>query len=138
MTKSRHRRARQQDTFFSINFTKLTQTTRNKPPTVIVATLSPKLECNVMRKLSAVAFIIITIMITAPLPAIAYTQADADACTSDAMRLCASAIPDVSRVALCLAHNKQQLSSACAAVFNRPRDASATRERRENIKKTSF
>ena len=94
-----------------------------------------------MRKLSAVAFVIITItiMITAPLPAIAYTQADADACTPDAMRLCASAIPDVRRVALCLAHNKQQLSSACAAVFNRPReDASATRERRENIKKTSF
>ena len=93
-----------------------------------------------MRKLSAVAFVIITItiMITAPLPAIAYTQADADAYTPDAMRLCASAIPDVRRVALCLAHNKQQLSSACAAVFNRPRDASATRERRENIKKTSF
>jgi hypothetical protein len=91
-----------------------------------------------MRKLSAVAFVIITIMITAPLPAIAYTQADADACTPDAMRLCASAIPDVRRVALCLAHNKQQLSSASAAVFNRPRDASATRERRENIKKTSF
>jgi hypothetical protein len=44
-----------------------------------------------MRKLSAVAFIVITIMITAPLPAIAYTQADADACTPDAMRLCASA-----------------------------------------------
>jgi hypothetical protein len=105
-------------------------------PIVIVATPSPKLECNVMRKLSAVAFIII--MITAPLPAIAYTQADADACTPDAMRLCASAIPDVSRVAFCLAHNKQQLSSACAAVFNRPRGASATRERRENIQKTNF
>jgi len=89
-----------------------------------------------MRKLSAVAFVII--MITAPLPAIAYTQADADACTPDAMRLCASAIPDVSRVALCLAHNKQQLSSACAAVFNRPRAVSATRERRENIQKTNF
>ena len=91
-----------------------------------------------MRKLCAVAFVTITIMITAPLRAIAYTQADADACTPDAMRLCASAIPDVSRVAFCLSHNKQQLSSACAAVFNRPRDASATRERRENIKKTSF
>ena len=48
-----------------------------------------------MRKLSAVAFIVITIMIAAPLPVIAYTQADADACTPDAMRLCASAIPDV-------------------------------------------
>ncbi|MGA6975167.1 MAG: hypothetical protein WBZ23_01340 [Pseudolabrys sp.] len=105
---------------------------------MIVATLSPKLECNVMRKLSAVAFVVITIMITAPLPAIAYTQADADACAPDAMRLCASAIPDVSRMALCLAHNKQQLSSACAAVFNRPRGASVTRERRENIQKTNF
>ena len=89
-----------------------------------------------MRKLCAVAFVII--MITAPLPATAYTQADADACTPDAMRLCASAIPDVSRMAFCLAHNKQQLSSACAAVFNRPRGASATRERRENIQKTNF
>ncbi|MGB2659288.1 MAG: hypothetical protein WBC84_13720, partial [Pseudolabrys sp.] len=65
-----------------------------------------------MRKLSAVALVIITIKITAPLPAIAYTQEDADACTPDAMRLCASAIPDVSRVAFCLAHNKQQLNAA--------------------------
>jgi hypothetical protein len=89
-----------------------------------------------MRKLSAVAFVII--MITAPLPAIAYTQEDADTCTPDAIRLCVNAIPDVSRVALCLADNKQQLSSACAAVFNRPRGASATRERRENIRKTNF
>ena len=89
-----------------------------------------------MRKFSAVAFVIV--MITAPLPAIAYTQEDADACTPDAMRLCLNAIPDVSRVALCLAQNKQQLSSACAVVFNRPRGASATRERQENIQKTNF
>ena len=78
-----------------------------------------------MRKLSAVAFVVITIKITAPLPAIACTQEDADACTPDAMRLCASAIPDVSRVAFCLAHNKQQLNAACATVFNRPRGANA-------------
>ena len=91
-----------------------------------------------MRKLSAVAFVVTTIMITAPLPAISYTQADADACAPDVMRLCASAIPDVSRVAFCLAHNKQQLNSACAAVFNRARGASAIRERRENIRKTNF
>jgi hypothetical protein len=107
-------------------------------PIVIVATVRPKLERNVMRKLSAVAFITITIMITAPLPAIAYTQADADACTPDAMRLCASAIPDVSRVAFCLAHNKQQLNSACAAVLNLPRGAGATRERRDDIQRTNF
>jgi hypothetical protein len=105
--------------------------------TAIVATTSPKLERNVMRKLSAVA-IFVTIMITAPLPAIAYTQADADACTPDAMGLCASAVPDVRRVAFCLAHNKQQLNSACAAVFSRAQGARAIRERRENIQKTNF
>ena len=82
-----------------------------------------------MRKVSAVAFIIITIMITAPLSATAYTQADADACTPDAMRLCASAVPDVRRVAFCLARNKQQLNSACAAVFSRAQSARAIRER---------
>ena len=60
------------------------------------------------------------------------------ACEPDAMRLCLNAIPDVSRVALCLAQNKKQLSSACAVVFNRPRGASATRERQENIQKTNF
>jgi hypothetical protein len=97
-------------------------------PTAIVATTSPKLERNVMRKLSAVA-IFVTIMSAAPLPAIAYTQADADACTPDAMRLCASAVPDVRRVAFCLAHNKHQLNSACAAVFSRAQSARAIRER---------
>ena len=60
-----------------------------------------------MRKLSAVAFIIV--MITAPLPALAYTQEDADACTPDAMRLCQNAIPDATRVAQCLVQNKQRL-----------------------------
>jgi len=88
-----------------------------------------------MGKLSAIAFVI-TFM--APLPAVAYTQEDADACTPDAMRLCWNAIPDASRVTQCLVQNKQQLSPACSNVFNRPRGASATRERRENIQKTNF
>jgi hypothetical protein len=86
------------------------------------------LERNVMRNSNAVA-IVVAIMITAPVPAIAYTQADADACTPDAMRLCASAVPDVRRVAFCLAHNKHQLNSACAAVFSRAQSARAIRER---------
>jgi hypothetical protein len=54
------------------------------------------------------------------------------------MGLCASAVPDVRRVAFCLAHNKQQLNSACAAVFSRAQGARAIRERRENIQKTNF
>jgi hypothetical protein len=88
-----------------------------------------------MLKLSAAA-LVLTIM--GPLPAIAYTQEDADACTPDAMRLCQDAIPDASRVALCLVHNKRQLSPACTIVFNRTRGASVSRERRANIQKTNF
>jgi hypothetical protein len=88
-----------------------------------------------MFKLSAIAFMV---TIVAPLPAIAYSQEDADACTPDAMRLCQSAIPDPGRVALCLVQNKQQLSPACTVVFNRPHSAGADRERPENIQKTNY
>lgn len=65
-------------------------------------------------------------MIIAPLPALAYTQADADACTPDAFRLCQAAFPDVTRVAHCLAENKAQLSPACKVVFSRPATANET------------
>ena len=88
-----------------------------------------------MGKLSVFAFIV-TIM--APLPAIAYTQEDVDACTPDAMRLCLNAIPDASRVTQCLVKNKQQLSPACTIVFNRPRGAHAAGVSPENIRKTKF
>jgi hypothetical protein len=87
-----------------------------------------------MRKLSAVVFVVM--MITGPPSAIAYTQEDANACTPDAMRLCQQAIPDESRVTLCLVQNKRQLSPACAIVFNRA--ASAARERPATVQKTKF
>jgi hypothetical protein len=95
------------------------------------------MECNVMRKLSVVAFIII-MMITAPLPALAYTQSDVDACTPDAIRLCQQAIPDENRVALCLVQNKRQLSPACTIVFNRPYAVSAAHGRPVTVQKTKF
>ena len=88
-----------------------------------------------MGRLSALAFIV---MIMAPLPAIAYTQADADACTPDALRLCQNAIPDASRVTQCLVQNKQQLSPACTNVFNRPRGASADREQPVKTQGTTY
>ena len=72
-----------------------------------------------MRTLSAIAFTVI-LMISAPLPAIAYTQSDAAACASDAQRLCQEAIPDENRVALRLRQNKRHLSPACGMTLKRP------------------
>ena len=88
-----------------------------------------------MGKLCAIAFII-TIM--APLPAAAYTQNDADACTPDAMRLCWNAIPDASRVTQWFVQNKQRLSLTCSNVFNRPRSASIDRERQVKAQGTNY
>jgi hypothetical protein len=103
-------------------------------PTWEVVFPPPKLECNVMHKLSALALIV---MITAPLPALAYTQEDADACTPDAMKLCQAAIPDANRVRDCLVQNKRNLTSACAIVMSRPHDASA-RDTPQNIQRTRY
>lgn len=80
-----------------------------------------KSERNIMRILAAVASIVIMV---APVPALAYTQEDADACTPDAFRLCQYAIPDADRVTACLASNKRNLSPACKIVFSRPATAS--------------
>ena len=94
------------------------------------------MECNVMAKLSAIA---VVAAILAPLPAIAYTQEDASACTPDAFRLCQSAIPDADRVTTCLIQNRRQLSPACTGVFNRLRGASAERDRPDsNIRRTQY
>ena len=39
-------------------------------------------------------------------------------CTGDAMRLCASEIPDVERVTACMVQKRAQLSDGCKAVFH--------------------
>ena len=93
------------------------------------------LEQNAMGKFSAIAFVI-TIM--APLPAIAYTQSDADACTPDAMRLCQQAFPSESRVVLCLVKNRRQLNAACTMAFNRARSTIAASERPATVVQTKF
>lgn len=71
-----------------------------------------------MRKVIAITFML---TVAAPLPAIAYTQAEIEACTPDAIRFCQRAFPDKSRVVLCLVKNKRQLNAACTLAFNRAR-----------------
>jgi hypothetical protein len=88
-----------------------------------------------MRKLIAVA---VLLTVAAPLPAIAYTQADVQACTPDAIRLCQQAFPSESRVILCLVKNKRQLNAACTVAFNRARSVIAASERSARVEQTRF
>jgi hypothetical protein len=92
-------------------------------------------EGQVMGKLSA---LIVAVAIMAPLPAFAYTEEDANACTPDAFRLCQDAIPDAGRVAQCLARQKAKLSPACTLVFSRPNSAVAERERAGSIDRAKY
>lgn len=49
----------------------------------------------------------------------AYTQEQQQLCTPDAMRLCASEIPDVDRVTACMIAKRSQLSDGCKSVFRK-------------------
>ena len=47
----------------------------------------------------------------------AYTLEQQEMCTGDAMRLCASEIPDVDRITACMERRRESLSERCRAVF---------------------
>jgi hypothetical protein len=54
---------------------------------------------------------------TLPAQAFEVTEAQKEACTPDAFRLCSAEIPDANRVAVCMDANVANLSPACRAVF---------------------
>lgn len=51
------------------------------------------------------------------------------ACTPDAFRLCASYIPDPSKVEQCLRQNRSDLSGACRSVFEQGAGPLASRNK---------
>lgn len=51
------------------------------------------------------------------------TAEQREACTPDAFRLCASSIPDPTRVESCLRQRSSDLSEACRSVFEQARPA---------------
>jgi len=68
-----------------------------------------------MRRLSA-ALLVFIIMIV---PALAYTDEQVSACTSDVMLLCSDAIPDEGRITKCMIQKQKQVSAACMMAFKK-------------------
>lgn len=54
-------------------------------------------------------------------------------CMPDAFRLCASYIPDASRVEMCLRQQKSELSQACRSVFEHDDGSVASRIRTDSL-----
>jgi hypothetical protein len=61
-------------------------------------------------------------------PGLAFSSEAQQMCTGDAMRLCSSEIPDVSRIAACMHRKRAQVSAGCRAVMDR--EAAAYRKAR--------
>jgi hypothetical protein len=56
----------------------------------------------------------------------AYTLEQQEMCTGDAMRLCASDIPNVDRITACMERQRDSLSERCRAVFETDTPAAVT------------
>ena len=56
----------------------------------------------------------------------AYTLEQQEMCTGDAMRLCASDIPNVDRITACMERQRDSLSERCRAVFETDMPATVT------------
>jgi hypothetical protein len=56
----------------------------------------------------------------------AYTLEQQEMCSGDAMRLCASEIPNVERITTCMERQRELLSDRCRAVFETDTSAAAT------------
>lgn len=65
------------------------------------------------------------------------TEAQKQACTPDAFRLCGSAIPDIARVTACMKANERNLSTPCKAVFRMARNEYAPTTRHVRSHKSS-
>ncbi|MCG6206355.1 hypothetical protein LPW26_17030 [Rhodopseudomonas sp. HC1] len=59
------------------------------------------------------------------------TEAQREACTPDALRLCGQFIPDSERIESCLRDAGPRLSPACYVVFNPPQERSLRTVRRQ-------
>jgi len=81
-----------------------------------------------LRQLPLAFAIAITAIALPPLSGTAFSSEAQQMCTGDAMRLCASEIPDIGRITACMIRKRSQVSAGCRAVMDR--EAAARRNKR--------
>ena len=74
---------------------------------------------NSIRKVCLTAALIISASVAASTSSFAFSAEARAACTGDAFRLCASEIPSIPKITVCMRANKAKLSAPCRAVMER-------------------
>jgi hypothetical protein len=64
-------------------------------------------------------------------PGLAFSPEAQQMCSDDAMRLCASEVPDIPRITACMVKNKSHISPGCRAVMDREAAAAASARKKE-------
>ena len=84
-----------------------------------------------IRKVCLTATLIISASVAASTSSFAFSSEARAACTGDAFRLCASEIPSIPKITVCMRANKAKLSAPCRAVMEREDvpDATPTAEK---------
>jgi hypothetical protein len=77
---------------------------------------------------SLLAFAAIALQTT---PGLAFSPEAQQMCSDDAMRLCASEVPDIPRITACMVRNKSKVSPGCRAVMDREAAAGAAARKKE-------
>jgi hypothetical protein len=72
-----------------------------------------------IRKVCLTAALIISASVAASTSSFAFSAEARAACTGDAFRLCASEIPSIPKITVCMRANKAKLSAPCRAVMER-------------------
>jgi hypothetical protein len=84
--------------------------------------------CITFHKIGLTAGLALTLSSMAPSTSVAYSARAQQMCMSDAMRLCSSEIPSISRITSCMRRNKANVSPGCRAVMDEM-DGTAARAR---------
>ena len=85
-----------------------------------------------IEKIATLVAIAVTATALQTSPGLAFSSEAQQMCSGDAMRLCASEIPDISRITACMVRNKHHVSPGCRAVMDREAAAARKREAAAN------
>lgn len=81
---------------------------------------------NTIRKIGLALALVLSVSTLATSSSFAFSSEAQQMCTGDAFRLCASEIPNISKITACMRKNKANLSEGCRAVMNKE-DASSSK-----------
>jgi hypothetical protein len=85
-----------------------------------------------IEKIATLVAIAVTATALQTSPGLAFSSEAQQMCSGDAMRLCASEIPDISRITACMVRNRHHVSPGCRAVMDREAAAARKREAAAN------